>query len=47
MSDSKLYSEGSRRLQDLFDTRRIADRLENVDLLEEFTDGHRNIIEAD
>ena len=46
MSDSKLYSEGSRRLQDLIDTRRIADRLENVDLLEEFTDGHRNIIEA-
>ena len=46
MSDSKLYSEGSRRLQDHFDTWRIADRLEKVDLLEEFTDQHRAIIEA-
>ena len=46
MSDSKLCSEGSRRLQDRFDTRRIADRLEKVDLLEEFTDVHRDIIEA-
>jgi len=43
---SRLYSEGSRRLQDQFDTRRIADRLEKVDLLEEFTDEHRAIIEA-
>jgi uncharacterized protein len=43
---SKLYSEGSRRLQDQFDTRRIADRLEKVDLLEEFTDEHRAIIDA-
>ena len=46
MSDSRLYSEGSRHLQDRFDTRRIADRLEKVDLLEEFTDVHRDIIEA-
>lgn len=46
MSDSNLYSEGSRQLQDRFDTRRIADRLEKVDLLEEFTDVHRAIIEA-
>ena len=46
MSDSKLYSEGSRRLQDRFDMRRIADRLEKVDLLAEFTDVHRAIIEA-
>jgi len=44
--DSKLYSKGSRHLQDRFDTRRIADRLEKVDLLEEFTDVHRDIIEA-
>ena len=43
---SKLYSEGSRRLQDRFDTRRIADRLEKVDLLKEFTDQHRAIIDA-
>ena len=46
MSDSKLYSEGSRRLQDRFDMRRIADRLEKVDLVAEFTDVHRAIIEA-
>ena len=44
--DSKLYSEGSRHLQDRFDTRRIADRLEKVDLIKEFTDVHRAIIEA-
>lgn len=46
MPDSELYCEGSRRLQDRFDTRRIADRLEKVDLLAEFTDEHRAIIEA-
>jgi len=46
MSGTKLYSEGSRRLQDRFDTRRIADRLEQVDLLETFTDAHREIIET-
>ena len=40
---SRLYSEGSRRSQDQFDTRRIADRLEKLDLLEEFTDEHRAI----
>ena len=44
--NSRLYSEGSRRLQDRFDTRRIADRLEKVDLVEEFTDVHRSIIET-
>lgn len=46
MSKSKLYSKGSRRLQDQFDTRRIADRLEKVDLVEEFSDEHREIIET-
>ncbi len=46
MAQSELYSDGSRRLQDRFDTRRIADRLEKVDLLEEFTDDHKAIIEA-
>lgn len=46
MSGSMLYAEGSRRLQDRFDTRRIADRLERVDLVAEFTDEHRAIIEA-
>ena len=46
MSNSDFYSEGSRSLQDRFDTRRIADRLVQVDLLEEFNDGHRDIIET-
>ena len=46
MSDSKLYSQGSRRLQDRFDARRIANRLEEVDLVAKFTDLHRNVIES-
>lgn len=46
MAQSKLYSDGSRRLQDRFDTRRIADRLEKVDLVEEISADHRAIIEA-
>lgn len=46
MSDVSFYCEGSRRLQDQFDTRRIADRLEQVDLLTTFTDEHRDIIET-
>lgn len=46
MSKSNLYANGSRRLQDRFDTRRIADRLEEVDLVEEFSDEHREIIET-
>ena len=32
MDDSRLYHEGFRELQDRFDMRRIADRLERVDL---------------
>lgn len=46
MSESGFYCDGSRRLQDLFDSRRIADRLEQVDLLTAFTDEHREIIES-
>lgn len=45
MAESKLYSSGSRHLQERFDTRRIADRLEKVDLVSEFNDQHRQIIE--
>jgi uncharacterized protein len=41
-----LYHEGSRRLQDRFDSRRIADRLEQVNLKTEFGDDARRIIEA-
>lgn len=46
MSDSKLYSAGSRLLQDRFDSRRIADRLEAVSLAYSFSETHRQIIET-
>src|SRR3989442_15475455 len=39
MADSTLYRDGSRRLQDRFDTRRLADRLEQVIAHVAFTDG--------
>ena len=46
MDDSRLYHEGSRQLQDRFDTRRIADRLERVNLRADFTDADREMIES-
>ena len=46
MTQSKLYSEGSRLLQDRFDCRRIADRLEQVNLFESFSDAQREFIET-
>jgi uncharacterized protein len=46
MSDGQLYHEGSRELQDRFDSRRIADRLERVTLHDAFTDRDREMIEA-
>jgi predicted pyridoxine 5'-phosphate oxidase superfamily flavin-nucleotide-binding protein len=46
MDDSALYHEGSRELQDRFDSRRIADRLEQVTLHDAFTDADRRLIEA-
>ena len=44
MSDSILYHEGSRKLQDQFDSRRISDRLEEFSR-EEFTPDDRVFIE--
>jgi predicted pyridoxine 5'-phosphate oxidase superfamily flavin-nucleotide-binding protein len=41
-----LYHEGNRELQDRFDSRRIADRLEQVNLKPEFSDEARGLIEA-
>jgi len=41
-----VYHEGSRRLQDRFDSRRIADRLEQVSFHTEFTDADRAFIES-
>lgn len=46
MSTSKLYGRGSRQLQDRFDSRRIADRLEEVILVDSFSPAHRELIET-
>jgi uncharacterized protein len=40
-----LYHAGNRELQDRFDSRRIADRLEQVTLHDQFTDGDRAFVE--
>ena len=45
MNPETMYHDGSRRLQDAFDTRRIADRLEQVTVHEELTDGDRAFVE--
>ena len=46
MSESKLYHDGSRRLQDRFQTRRLADRLEEVIARDVFTEDDRAFIES-
>lgn len=46
MVDSILYHDGSRALQDAFDSRRIADRLELVTTRTSFSDGDRTFVEA-
>jgi predicted pyridoxine 5'-phosphate oxidase superfamily flavin-nucleotide-binding protein len=45
MSSEKMYHEGSRRLQDQFDSRRIADRLEEVTVHDAFDEEDRAFIE--
>ena len=45
MSDGPVYHEGMRHLQDLRDTRRIADRLSEVTLRRAFTDEDRAFIQ--
>ncbi len=40
-----MYGEGARELQDQFDSRRIADRLEAVTVHDHLTDGDRGFIE--
>jgi predicted pyridoxine 5'-phosphate oxidase superfamily flavin-nucleotide-binding protein len=40
-----LYHEGNRRLQDAFDTRRLADRLEEVKVRDSIDEGDRAFIE--
>jgi len=46
MPDDPLYHEGNRRLQDQFDSRRIADRLEQVTLHDRFIPGDIEFIES-
>src|ERR1051325_4040528 len=45
MPESTLYHDGNRRLQDRFDSRRIADRLEQVTLHAAFSERDRELIE--
>jgi predicted pyridoxine 5'-phosphate oxidase superfamily flavin-nucleotide-binding protein len=44
--DSPMYHAGSRRLQDRFDSRAIADRLEAATVHDRFTDRDRELIES-
>jgi predicted pyridoxine 5'-phosphate oxidase superfamily flavin-nucleotide-binding protein len=46
MTGSLLYHEGNRRLQDAFDSRRIADREEEMIARTAFTDADREFIES-
>lgn len=46
MAESILYHEGNRALQDAFDSRRIADRLEQVTARTAFTESDRAFIEG-
>ena len=46
MSDSILYHEGNRKLQDQFDSRRISDRLEERLARTAFTDDDKTFIEG-
>lgn len=43
---STFYHEGSRRLQDLFDSRRLADRVEERDLHRDLNDWEQNFVES-
>jgi uncharacterized protein len=46
MTDSILYHDGSRALQDAFDSRRIADRLEQVTAHTTFSESDRAFVES-
>ncbi len=46
MSKDAMYHQGSRQLQDQFDSRRIADRLEQVTVHTAFTEADRRFIEG-
>ena len=42
--EGSLYHDGNRQLQDRFDSRRLADRLQQVTLHDRFSDGDRELI---
>jgi hypothetical protein len=46
MTDSIMYHDGNRRLQDQFDSRRISDRLEEKLTRTQFTPDDRTLIES-
>ena len=46
MTDSILYHDGNRQLQDRFDSRRISDRLEEKLTRVQFTSDDRTFIES-
>jgi predicted pyridoxine 5'-phosphate oxidase superfamily flavin-nucleotide-binding protein len=46
MTDGGAYHDGMRAMQDRFDTRRLADRLEQITYHDAFWDGDRTFIEA-
>ena len=46
MARSRLYHEGNRQLQDRFQSRKIADRLEEVTTRAQFTEGDKGFIES-
>lgn len=46
MTESILYHDGNRRLQDQFDTRRLADRMEEKIVRVVFTDNDRSFVES-
>ena len=46
MSETSIYNEGARRLQDRFETRALADRVEQHAVRPQFTEADRALIEA-
>ncbi len=45
MTANPMYHDGMRHFQDRFDTRRVADRLEEITVHSAFNEGHRKMIE--
>jgi predicted pyridoxine 5'-phosphate oxidase superfamily flavin-nucleotide-binding protein len=45
MTQPAMYHDGAKRLQDRFDSRRIADRLEQITVHDTFSEGDRELVE--